>query len=252
MGNVKMSWAMEAHAMLYGEEHAARTREGMSAGLSYIEARDNAERATAPPRTPRTRDNAETPVRTRAAAPPRTPRRQPSPEQAGPFPALGERVVTKGRHGVVRYRGAVGFADGTWLGLELDTADGKHNGTVQGRSYFDCDEGHGLFVKSCEGTFQCPVCLDSCFGVETLACGHQLCGSCLGNIRARSSLAQSCPTCRTSLGDASTDAGTPTVIPRRVDRLRRRSTVSESNNHDYGEYSDGPQRAMFCARASRR
>merc|ERR1711977_546475 len=144
--------------MIYGEESAARTREGMRAGLSYIEARDNAEKAATPPRrTPRTRENAETLVRTRATATPRTPRRQlRSPEQAGPFPALGERVVTKGRHGTVRYRGAVGFANGTWLGLELDTADGKHNGTVQGRSYFDCAEGHGLFVKSCD------PCVDAC------------------------------------------------------------------------------------------
>lgn len=240
-----MSLAMEAHAMIYGEESAARTREGMRAGLSYTDARDAVERAAAAPRTtPRTRDNAGTLVRTR------TPRRQPSPEQAGPFPALGERVVTKGRHGTVRYRGAVGFANGTWLGLELDTADGKHNGTVQGRSYFDCAEGHGLFVKSCEGTFQCPVCLDSCFGAETLACDHRLCGSCLANIRTRPWISQSCPTCRTSLGDASTDAGTPTMIQQRADRCS-----IESNNHDYGEcYEcyDGPQRAMFSARASMR
>lgn len=146
---------MEAHAMIYGEENAARTREGMAAGLSYIDAREKAGRT--PYVAPRERNNSETEIehlhaiRQRTAA-----RRSRSPEQARGLPALGERVVTKGRHGTVRYRGAVGFANGTWLGLELDTADGKHNGTVQGRSYFECAEGHGLFVKSCD------PCVDAC------------------------------------------------------------------------------------------
>merc|ERR1712093_280158 len=201
MGRIRMSWAMEAHAMIYGEENAARTREGMAAGFSYIDAREKAERT--PYVAPRTRGNAETEIEhlaemhritqtnaaacTGAAVPPRRPCKQPIP--APPLPALGERVVTKGRHGTVRYRGAVGFADGTWPGLELDTADGKHDGTVQDRSYFQCADGHGLFVKSCE-----------------------------------------------SLGDDSTDA-----VP---------SCGTESND-PYYECYDGPQRAMFAARASR-
>ena len=38
--------------MIYGEQHAVRTRKGMNAGLSYLDARDNvdnADRDAAPP-----------------------------------------------------------------------------------------------------------------------------------------------------------------------------------------------------------
>lgn len=49
--------------------------------------------------------------------------------------------------GVVRYIGPVDFADGVWLGVELKTACGKHDGSVQGRRYFTCPPGHGLLVR---------------------------------------------------------------------------------------------------------
>ena len=49
--------------------------------------------------------------------------------------------------GVVRYIGPVNFADGVWLGVELKTARGKHDGSVQGRRYFTCTPGHGLLVR---------------------------------------------------------------------------------------------------------
>ena len=35
-------------------------------------------------------------------------------------------------YGVVRYVGTTQFAAGTWVGLELDNATGKHDGTVSG------------------------------------------------------------------------------------------------------------------------
>ncbi len=39
------------------------------------------------------------------------------------------------------------FASGSWLGIELEQACGKNDGTVSGVSYFDCAPRHGLFVK---------------------------------------------------------------------------------------------------------
>nr|CAH90217.1 hypothetical protein [Pongo abelii] len=39
------------------------------------------------------------------------------------------------------------FATGKWVGVILDEAKGKNDGTVQGRKYFTCDEGHGIFVR---------------------------------------------------------------------------------------------------------
>lgn len=45
------------------------------------------------------------------------------------------------------YIGPTDFKEGTWIGVELDTADGKHDGTVNGTRYFECRPGHGLFVR---------------------------------------------------------------------------------------------------------
>ena len=36
---------------------------------------------------------------------------------------------------------------GKWIGVALDDAKGKNNGTVQGKSYFTCEDNHGIFVR---------------------------------------------------------------------------------------------------------
>ncbi|KAM7420660.1 hypothetical protein PAMA_015066 [Pampus argenteus] len=61
--------------------------------------------------------------------------------------APGEQVWVGKRRGTVHYVGGVEFAKGIWVGVKLDLAVGKHNGTVQGRVYFRCPPGHGVFVK---------------------------------------------------------------------------------------------------------
>uniref|UniRef100_A0A8C5C0S2 Kinesin family member 13A n=1 Tax=Gadus morhua TaxID=8049 RepID=A0A8C5C0S2_GADMO len=61
--------------------------------------------------------------------------------------APGEQVWVGKRKGTVHYVGGVEFAKGIWVGLQLDMALGKHNGTVQGRVYFRCPPGRGVFVK---------------------------------------------------------------------------------------------------------
>ncbi|KAM9807089.1 kinesin-like protein KIF13A isoform 5-T5 [Syngnathus typhle] len=61
--------------------------------------------------------------------------------------APGEMVWVGKRRGMVHYVGGVEFAKGIWVGVKLDLAVGKHNGTVQGRVYFRCPPGHGVFVK---------------------------------------------------------------------------------------------------------
>uniref|UniRef100_A0A671W3G4 Kinesin family member 13A n=1 Tax=Sparus aurata TaxID=8175 RepID=A0A671W3G4_SPAAU len=58
--------------------------------------------------------------------------------------APGEPVWVGKRRGTVHYVGGVEFAKGIWIGVKLDMA---HNGTVQGRVYFRCPPGHGVFVK---------------------------------------------------------------------------------------------------------
>ncbi|XP_030048404.1 dynactin subunit 1-like [Microcaecilia unicolor] len=56
-------------------------------------------------------------------------------------------VIGKGHRGTVAYVGATSFASGKWVGVILDEAKGKNDGTVQGKRYFTCEENHGIFVR---------------------------------------------------------------------------------------------------------
>lgn len=49
--------------------------------------------------------------------------------------------------GVIAYVGLTEFAPGNWIGVELDTSQGKNNGSVAGVEYFDCPEKKGMFVR---------------------------------------------------------------------------------------------------------
>ena len=72
-------------------------------------------------------------------------------EEQGPVP-LGARVVVDRKGvmdvGTVRFAAAEApFAPGLWVGVELDEATGKNDGTVKGERYFTCAPGHGVFVR---------------------------------------------------------------------------------------------------------
>jgi len=55
-----------------------------------------------------------------------------------------------GRFGLCMYFGKTLFNKrGLWVGLQLENAEGKHNGTVHGKKYFLCREGKGVFVRPC-------------------------------------------------------------------------------------------------------
>ncbi|XP_037754421.1 dynactin subunit 1 isoform X10 [Chelonia mydas] len=70
-------------------------------------------------------------------------------EASGKPLKVGSRVevIGKGHRGTVAYVGATLFATGKWVGVILDEAKGKNDGTVQGRKYFTCEENHGIFVR---------------------------------------------------------------------------------------------------------
>lgn len=84
---------------------------------------------------------------------------------------LGARVtVPKSGDGHIRFVGQTAFAAGKWVvsccnlllghpllrltlhlavvqGVELDDANGKNDGSVQEKRYFDCEPLHGVFVR---------------------------------------------------------------------------------------------------------
>ncbi|KAK6581982.1 hypothetical protein PZA11_005679 [Diplocarpon coronariae] len=62
--------------------------------------------------------------------------------------AVGDTVqLSNGLVGVVRYIGHTEFAGGEWLGVELESDDGKNDGSVMGQRYFDCTQGRGMFLR---------------------------------------------------------------------------------------------------------
>ena len=63
---------------------------------------------------------------------------------------IGQKVIVRDEPGVIRFIGTTKFAPGIWFGIELTNPNGKHNGSVQGISYFTCsktDGLYGVFVK---------------------------------------------------------------------------------------------------------
>lgn len=62
---------------------------------------------------------------------------------------VGQRVEVNGKDtlGTVAYVGSTHFSPGKWVGVVLDERKGKNNGSVQGKSYFQCEEGCGIFVR---------------------------------------------------------------------------------------------------------
>lgn len=60
---------------------------------------------------------------------------------------LNTRVTVAAGPGIIRFVGQTSFAAGKWVGVELDAANGKNDGSVGGKRYFTCSEGRGMFVK---------------------------------------------------------------------------------------------------------
>ncbi|XP_056134426.1 kinesin-like protein KIF13B [Lampris incognitus] len=56
-------------------------------------------------------------------------------------------TIGSNKSGTVRYIGATDFAEGLWVGVELDTPAGKNDGSVGGRRYFSCNPGFGVLVR---------------------------------------------------------------------------------------------------------
>lgn len=55
--------------------------------------------------------------------------------------------VEKLGKGEILFVGQTSFSPGVWVGVELDEPNGKNDGTVQGKRYFDCQDGYGVFAR---------------------------------------------------------------------------------------------------------
>jgi dynactin complex subunit len=56
-------------------------------------------------------------------------------------------MVGGSKLGTLHFCGTTDFAPGIWAGVELDLTEGKHDGTVEGVSYFLCKPDTGVFVQ---------------------------------------------------------------------------------------------------------
>uniref|UniRef100_A0A8B9VPP6 Dynactin subunit 1 n=1 Tax=Anas zonorhyncha TaxID=75864 RepID=A0A8B9VPP6_9AVES len=86
-------------------------------------------------------------------------------------------VIGKGHRGTVAYVGATLFATGKWVGVILDEAKGKNDGTVQGRKYFTCEENHGIFVRQSQVRFSHASVLRQLLLAPRLWFAEPACGS---------------------------------------------------------------------------
>ncbi|CCU82920.1 dynactin ro-3/DYNACTIN [Blumeria hordei DH14] len=57
------------------------------------------------------------------------------------------RLNENGIEGTVRFVGETAFAPGMWVGVELESMDGKNDGSVQNQRYFECKMGRGMFLR---------------------------------------------------------------------------------------------------------
>lgn len=62
---------------------------------------------------------------------------------------MGARIEITGKdlQGTIAYVGMTSFAVGKWVGVVLDEAKGKNNGSIKGTAYFECPDNYGMFVR---------------------------------------------------------------------------------------------------------
>ncbi|CAF3513773.1 unnamed protein product [Rotaria socialis] len=78
-----------------------------------------------------------------------------SPQRRSPFREdtpngelrIDDRVTVRGESGTVAFIGSTNFAAGEWIGIILDEAHGKNDGTHGGIRYFETDANRGLFCR---------------------------------------------------------------------------------------------------------
>lgn len=66
---------------------------------------------------------------------------------------IGDRISLHNRGlGVISFIGKTRFAPGEWIGVVLDSPSGRNDGSVEEVRYFECEPGHGVFVRPSQVT----------------------------------------------------------------------------------------------------
>ena len=78
------------------------------------------------------------------------------------------------------------FASGEWVGVTLDTDAGVHNGSVMGKSYFECGPKQGIFTDAAKlqvlydsraSTTCCAGSIEACRRLSRAREGQRSCRS---------------------------------------------------------------------------
>ncbi|KAI3659167.1 hypothetical protein MP638_006949 [Amoeboaphelidium occidentale] len=141
--------------------------------------------------------------------------------------------------GTVRFMGATSFATGKWVGIELDEKQGKNDGSVQGKRYFECKDGYGMFVRASQVKPLVDGAADS--GVDTSSAARRT--TIAGQRDIKPASASLNASRRPSSGDTSRRETIAAGLPRRVssnkdvpvtttEEITRRESTSSSGPLD--------------------
>ncbi|TKA52644.1 hypothetical protein B0A55_13061, partial [Friedmanniomyces simplex] len=62
--------------------------------------------------------------------------------------SVGQKIeLNDNRIATIRFLGPTHFQTGDWVGVELEEATGKNDGSVKGERYFDCAQEYGMFLR---------------------------------------------------------------------------------------------------------
>ncbi|KAJ2917876.1 hypothetical protein MD484_g2604, partial [Candolleomyces efflorescens] len=139
--------------------------------------------------------------------------------------SLGTIVTVPQGRGVVRFVGTTSFKEGKWLGIELDDANGKNDGSIEGIRYFTCRKGYGVFIRPSQikATHGSEMPPPQAPPARTRPAGHQRTSS-VGLLRTNSNRSQT-----SVVSAASSASSSRSMSPAKPTPIQTSSAVSSRN-----------------------